>query len=164
MTSAASASSTSGQTPPSGETPSPRPQGKRGRRFHPRHLAYALLVVIVLGSVYVLSKKASEGSGTLNNSAIERLIPTSGAKVLQQDIIGIDLAPGYEGTIALNGKPLPLDQVNVVPPLNQITYKPGPDKIYESLPPGENCLTATYWMSSKGPNQATRQTWCFTVI
>ncbi len=120
--------------------------------------------MIVLGCVYILVKKASEGSGTLNNSAIERLIPTAGAKILQQDIIGIDLAPGYEGTIALNGEPLPLDQVNVVAPLNQITYKPGPGKIYESLPTGENCLSATYWMSSKGPGQASRQTWCFTVL
>ena len=123
-----------------------------------------LLIVVVVGSVVVLVKKASQGSGTLNNSAIERLIPTAGAKILQQDIIGIDLAPGYEGTIALNGEPLPLDQVTVVAPLNQVTFKPGPGKIYESLPTGENCLVATYWMSSKGPAQASLQSWCFTVL
>jgi hypothetical protein len=149
--------------PTSGQAPDPS-AGTSGRRFHPRYLAYVLLIVVVATSVFVLVKKASQGSGTLNNSAIERLIPTAGAKILQQDIIGIDLAPGYEGTIALNGEPLPLDQVTVVAPLNQVTFKPGPGKIYESLPTGENCLVATYWMSSKGPAQASLQTWCFTVL
>lgn len=133
-------------------------------RLRPRHFGYLALLAVVVVSVVVLFRKAEEGSGVLQNSAIERLIPTADAKVLQQDLIGIDLAPGYEGRLALDGVPLPDDEVTVVAPLNQITYRPGPGRTFEALPQGTNCLTATYWMSSKGEQQSSRFTWCFTVV
>ena len=95
---------------------------------------------------------------------IERLIPTPGSKILQQDGIGIDLAPGYEATIALDGVVIPKDQMVIVPALNQYQFKPGAGKVFETIPPGENCVVATYWLTRNGPDVATSRSWCFTVL
>ncbi len=140
--------------------PAPRP----ARRFRPRHLAYLGLLAVVVVCVIVLVQKSSTNATDLDGGAIERLIPTPGSKIFQQDGIGIDLAPGYEGTLALNGTPLPEDQLLVVPQLNQVTFQPGPGKELEALPPGENCVVATYWESQFGPSESTSRSWCFTVF
>ncbi len=100
----------------------------------------------------------------LDGGRIQRLIPTPGAKILQQDLIGIDMAPGYEASLTLNGVPLPLDQTYVVPQTNQVTFKAGPGKVFETLPAGENCMIATYWQSAFGPAVTSSRSWCFTVV
>jgi hypothetical protein len=136
----------------------------RTRRLQPHHAVYALLVGVIVVCVVVLYQKAAENTTDLDRGTIERLIPTQDAKILQQEPIGIDLAPGYEATLAFNGVPLPEDQVVTVEGLNQITFTPGQGKAYTELPPGQNCLTATYWSSETGPAQSTDRTWCFTVL
>lgn len=145
------------------ETHSPE-QTQNRRRLRPRHAVYALLILIVVVCVVLVSRLGIDSATNLDNGRIERLIPSPGAKILQQDIIGIDLAPGYEGSLALNGQALPLDQVLWVPELNQITFRAGPGKVYEKLPAGENCLIATYWPTAFGPTQSLLKSWCFTVI
>ena len=116
-----------------------------------------LLLVVVVVCIVVLYQKSTTNATNLANGTIERLIPTPDSKILQQDTIGIDLAPGYEGTLSLNGTPIPDDQLTVVPQLNQVTFTPGPGKEYEQLPSGQNCLVATYWLSSTGPEPVEHQ-------
>ena len=143
-------------------TADPRPA--RRRRLQPRHGVYLVLLAVVVASIVVLVQKASTNGVNLDNGNIERLIPTPDSKILQQDQIGIDLGPGYTGTLALNGTQIPEDQLLLVPELNQVIFAPGPGKDYEQLPAGQNCVTATYWLSSTGPSQSTIKTWCFTVL
>jgi hypothetical protein len=125
---------------------------------------FAVLLVIVGVCVYVLYQKAAEGTTGLDNSAIDRLIPTPNAKILQQDTIGIDLADGYTATLTLNGTPIPDDQLSLVPQLNQVTFTPGPNKDTQLVPAQQNCLVATYWQLATGPSQSNTQTWCFSVL
>jgi hypothetical protein len=136
----------------------------RTRRLQPRHAAYAALLVVVAVCVVMLTQRSATTGTDLDGGTIERLIPTPDAKVLQQDTIGIDLAPGHEGVLSLDGVPIPEDQLLVVPALNQVTFTPGPGKDYEQLPAGEHCLTARYWRSDTGPQQSTLRSWCFTVV
>lgn len=151
-------------TPNSPETdPAPKEQNRK-RRLQPRHAAYVVLLLIVVASVIALTRTNTSTATDFDGGKIQRLIPSPGAKVLQQDIIGIDLAPGYETTLTLNGTLLPKGEVNEVPELNQVTFKPGPGKLYERLPAGENCLIASYWQSAFGPAVTTLRTWCFSVI
>ncbi len=155
-----------GQTERVTDAPAASPPSKgrhRTRRLQPHHVVFTLLLVVVAACVVVLFLKASQDDDGIDNQAIERLIPLRDAKILQQETIGIDLAPGYEGTLALNGTPIPEDQLTVVPQLNQVTFTPGPGKDYEQLPSGQSCLVATYWQSST-PAQTNTQTWCFTVL
>lgn len=134
------------------------------RRFGVRHVVSLLLLVVVVVCIVVLVKKSSSDTVNLDGGNIERLLPTPGSKVLQQDGFGIDLAAGFEATLALDGVEIPKDQLVIVPALNQYTYKPGPGKVFESLPEGENCVIATYWLTRTGPDSATSRSWCFTVL
>lgn len=142
----------------------PPTQVRTTRKFQPRHAGYIVLLLIVAVAVVAVYKNSATTATNLDGGKIQRLIPTPGSKILQQDIVGIDLAPGYEGSLTLNGTPLPDDQVTIVPPLNQITFKPGPNKIFEQLPEGENCLVATYWLTATGPSVTTSRSWCFSVV
>ena len=150
---------TDAPTPPAApETERPR------RRLQPRHAVFALLFAVVVVCVVVLYKKSETSSSYLGSGAIDRLIPTPDAKILQQDTIGIDLADGYTATLALNGTQIPQDQLLIVPQLNQVTFTPGPDKDTQLIPAQQNCLVATYWLLSTGPSQSQTQSWCFTVL
>lgn len=134
------------------------------RRLQPRHFAYVALVLVAAACLAIVATKGIDSATNLDDGHIERLIPSPGAKVLQQDLIGIDLAPGYEGQLTLNGVALPMDQVNWMPELNQLTFRPGAGKVVEQLSAGQNCMLAEYWPSAYGPTQSSRYTWCFTVV
>lgn len=136
----------------------------RNRRFQPRHAAYLVLLAVVVVCVYALYQLADSPATNLEGGSIERLIPAPDSKILQQDQIGIDLAPGYEASLAVNGTPLPTDQLLIVPALNQVFYQPGPGKIIEFWPAGRNCIVATFWRSETGPNQSSSRAWCFSVV
>jgi hypothetical protein len=134
------------------------------RRFKPRYIAYLALLTIAAVCIVMVARLSTTDTSGLDGGRIQRLIPTPGAKILQQDIIGIDMAPGYEASLVLNGIPLPLDQTYVVPQINQVTFKAGPGKVYETLPAGQNCLVATYWQTAFGPTVSSQRSWCFTVL
>jgi hypothetical protein len=140
------------------------PAAPSNRRFKPRFLAYAALLMIAAVCIVMVARLGTSDTTELDGGRIQRLIPTPGAKILQQDIIGIDMAPGYEASLTLNGIPLPIDQTYVVPQTNQVTFKAGPGKVYETLPAGQNCMIATYWQTAFGPSVSSSRSWCFTVI
>jgi hypothetical protein len=144
--------------------PTAPPSAPRTRRLHPRHAGYALLLVVVAVCVVVLYQRSEMNGVDLDNGRIERLIPTPGSKILSQDEIGIDLAPGYEATLTLNGTPIPEDELLIVPQLNQVTFKASPDRETQLIPAQQNCLVATYWLSSTGPAQSSTRSWCFSVL
>lgn len=124
----------------------------------------AAVVVVVAVCIGALVRLSNSGSTNLEGGAIERLIPAESDKMLQQEPIGVDLAPGYDGTLVVNGVPIPPDQLTKTPALNLVEFRPGPGKEIEQLPPGQNCVVATFWRSETGPAQSTSRAWCFTVV
>lgn len=93
---------------------------------------------------------------------IERLIPFNGASILRQQELGVDLGPGYEGTLIINGVEVPADEQRLVPEQNQVFFTPGEGKAIEELPAGTNCVVALVWKSSMGRGAADEQfRWCF---
>jgi len=122
------------------------------------------LAVVIVACVVVLAAQSTTNSTNLDDGVVERLIPADDAKILQQAPVGIDLAPGYEGTLAVNGVPIPDDQLSRTPQLNLIEFEPGPGKEIEQFPAGQNCVVATFWRSETGRTQTTSRAWCFTVV
>jgi hypothetical protein len=96
---------------------------------------------------------------------VEQIIPREAAEALHQSEIGIDLAPGYEGGLILNGTAIPTDELRLVPEQNQVFFAPGPDKTFTALPSGRNCVDAVVWKSSDGPGTPADLSyrWCFDV-
>jgi hypothetical protein len=148
------------------ETSPPTPQKTPQKVTYPRWL-WALgagLAVVIVACVVLLAAQSSTNSTNLAGGAVERLIPADDDKMLQQAPVGIDLAAGYDGTLTVNGVPIPEDQLTRTPQLNLVEFQPGPGKEIEQLPPGENCVVATFWRSETGPAQSSGVSWCFTVV
>ena len=97
---------------------------------------------------------------------VERLIPAQGDAVLRQAELGIDLAPGYEAALVINGVPVPDDELRLVPAQNEVFFTPGEGKAVARLQAGSNCVQALVWKTSEGrgtPND-TSFTWCFDAL
>lgn len=122
------------------------------------------VVVIIAGAVTALAFLGEDSDNNAGDAAIERFIPTEGDKIFQQGPVGVDLATGYDGTLALNGTAIPDDQLDKTPALNLVQFTPGPDKDVEQYDQGQNCVVATYWLLSDGPGAGTSRSWCFSVL
>ena len=146
------------------ETPSTPPTA--GKPQYPRWIwlmAGGVVVVIAVTSV-ILWRVGLPAPDTVGDAAVERLIPNQDDKIFQQEAVGIDLAPGYDGTLALNGTAIPDDELDKTPQLNLVTFTPAPGKAVEQYDQGRNCVLATYWLIKDGPGIATSRSWCFTVV
>ena len=83
--------------------------------------------------------------------------------MVRQAELGVDLAPGYDGTIAVNGVEIPVDEQRRVPEQNEVYFTPGEGKVVERLLAGPNCATAIVWKAADGRGTPNDQsfTWCF---
>jgi hypothetical protein len=120
-------------------------------------------VGLAVGGFILADGGGGDDLTVVDNPAIDAISPARSAEVLQQEVVSIDLAPGYEGTIArINDVDIPPRDVTFDPTRNIVTFDPGPGKILDALLPEQNCVTALYWRSAEGPSLAATFTWCFT--
>lgn len=135
-----------------------------------RYRAFVVLALVVAAAALVVGVQATQTDSdrpvVVNGraDAIEHLYPRDGAEVLRQVEIGIDLAPGYEGRLVVNGDEVPEEDLRLVPEQNQVFFLPGPGKVIETLPSGTTCVTAVVWRSEegRGVDDLSIQ-WCFDV-
>ena len=97
---------------------------------------------------------------------VEHLVPGAGDEVIRQAELGVDLAPGYDGTLLVNGVEIPTEELRRVPEQNQVFFTPGEGKVVEKLNAGPNCASAIVWKASAGRGTADDQTfsWCFDAL
>ncbi len=60
--------------------------------------------------------------------------------MVRQAELGVDLAPGYDGTLAVNGVEIPVEEQRRVPEQNEVYFTPGEGKAVERLLAGPNCV------------------------
>lgn len=149
--------------------PTPTPTGPTRPASSLRYrLAVTAAMLVAFGALFLgvrATETGDEDAATASRpDVVEHLIPRRGAEVLQQTEIGIDLGPGYEGALILNGTAIPTDELRLVPEQNQVFFAPGPDRTFETLPAGQSCVTAIVWKSAngRGPEDLSFQ-WCFDV-
>jgi hypothetical protein len=123
-------------------------------------LVVAAIVALVVG---VAVTDTTDPDDATQSEVVERLVPQRDAEVLRQAELGIDLAPGYDGTLAVNGVDVPVEDQRRVPEQNEVYFTPGVGKAIEQLRAGRNCVTATVWRAAEGPGTANDRaiSWCF---
>jgi len=136
---------------------------------HPGRVAVVigtLAVVIGLGA-YALSHS---DTNTRNErvgypTAVEELTPRPGELIRQQDTITADLRDGLTGVLLIDGAEVPLDQLEIVKPLSQISFRPGPGKDLAKFEPGTHTATVLYWIGSQQnrPAKVGSYSWPFRV-
>ena len=138
--------------------PTPMSQGRY-------RLLMALLVagaLVALVAAVRATDTGDEDSGP-SSDIVERFIPGAGDEVLRQAELGIDLAPGYDGTILVNGVEIPEEEQRRVPEQNQVFFTPADGKVVERLQAGPNCASALVRKAADGRGSADDRTftWCF---
>lgn len=119
------------------------------------------MVTVAFGFLVLAYALADTDSDETLGPAIETLIPAEGTEILAQARVGIDLAPGYDATLAVNGVPIPDDELIKAPALNLVEYQPGDGLIIEAWRGGRNCVLALFWRIQDGPGQSQARQWCF---
>ena len=138
--------------------PAPMPQGR-----------YRLLIAVLVAAAVValiVAIRATDTGGSDPSPAsdvVQRFVPKPGDEVLRQAELGVDLMPGYEGTLLLNGVEIPADEQRRIPEQNQVFFTPAEGKAIERLQAGRNCAVALVWKAADGRDTPrTRSfTWCF---
>jgi hypothetical protein len=139
-----------------------------GARTVIRRVVIAALLVFAAGLVwYSGSVKGEPAAPSLTDSAVEQLVPARDTPTaIRQAEIGIDLAPGWDADLRINGVDIPEDEERRNPPLNQVFFRPGPGKVIEALAPGPVTVTAIIWRPTAGEtrdNGSRTVTWSFRV-
>jgi len=128
----------------------------------------ALLAALLIGAVVALGigiavTDTTDPDDAAQSEIVEHFVPNANDEVLRQAELGIDLAPGYDGTLAVNGVAIPVEDQRRVPEQNQVFFTPAEGKAVEQLLAGPNCVIATVWRAADGPGTANDRTfrWCF---
>ena len=148
----------------------------------PRRLGMAAALAAALFFVVVTLQKSphsSNGPVAADDPAVVRRTPEPGSHVLRQSSVGVQLLPGYDGRLTIDGVAIPEDQlVGVVLPgdanydpelgirpntRNRVFYTPGPDKAVDAYRTGEVRVTAHFWRIADGESAARSISWAFFV-
>jgi len=132
-------------------------------------VAAAIVAVAIAMLAYGCSALSSGNKdpvlSTGDAKIVDNLIPRRNSEVPQQSDVGIDLAPGWTGTLVLNGVEIPKDELQITPELGVIEFTPGKGKAVEHFRGGQNCVQAIIWRISDGRGVADRTIpWCFEVV
>ena len=128
-------------------------------------LALGLLAVLNLGLLLLNKSDTSvvTKAGTLP-ATILSLQPTPEGIIRPQDTITVQLQTDLTGTLVLDGQEIPTNQLQKVPELGEVSYRPGPGKGLEQFPPGRHSVTVEYWLQTKPrPIHPGTYTWTFQV-
>jgi hypothetical protein len=149
--------------PSTPSTPARRPSSLRYRLFV---IAGLLLAAAAFTAAVVSTDTDEDPPVTVSGrpDIVEHVLPPDGAAIQRQSEIGIDLAPGYEGTLVVYGQEIPAPQLRLVPEQNQVFFTAGEGKVIEVLEAGRTCVTAVAWRSQDGRGvRDQRIEWCFAV-
>jgi hypothetical protein len=131
--------------------------------------------------VYASSKAETGPPGTDPDPVIISQFPGPGAKALRQTEVGVDLKPGYDGRLTINGIAIPEDQmVGAVDPKtlsadqlrrygirpnnrNHVFFLPGEGKAIEKLPQGQVVVSVRYFRERRPDSGGRSVSWTFTV-
>jgi hypothetical protein len=167
------------------DTPTGRPKRRLDRGLLLASLAIAVGLVLV---VFALTTALTGDDGIERPEAIESVQPVENAvQVLQQERVVVDLLPGYEARLVIDGIELPttaIGQSDVDPfertaPGQQIdlpttavfdpgnaviSFQPVEGALIESFSQGIHEVRVIYWRIEEGPEQALSYRWEFNVV
>ncbi len=148
------------QLPPSRRRPGRR---KRLRGLVTTRRVVSSLALAVAAALLVIGFQESQDGGVdvrqSRPAAVLRVFPSEGAASLRQEPIGAQLADDFTGELEVDGRSIPLDQLERPEPisadnapavrglagLNQVSFTPGRGKDIEMLTPGSHTARLLFW-------------------
>jgi len=131
----------------------PAAAGTRTRLFrHPGRVAVvvvALLVVVNLGVILLNDADSTPGGRAPLPAAIETINPERGQLTSLVDDVSVDLQNSLTGVLVIDGVEIPEDQLDRVVELGEVSFRPGPDKVFSRYRAGDNTVVVKYWPRTK---------------
>lgn len=123
----------------------------------------SLLLALAGGAIYLSTTLVDESPPRLRPTAVKAVSPEPGSNQLHQTEIFAELTTSYRGRLAVNGKPIPDDQLQVIQGLNRISFTPGKGREIEALPAGANCAVVSFDPVPGATGEPGSFRWCFNV-
>jgi hypothetical protein len=144
--------------------PKTLPPPRRKLIEHPGRFAIVaggLTIVVLLTAALVTGADTKDRRTTLP-SQVQSVSPKPGTIVPPEEQISVDLTADLElcgpsGTCT----PLPADQVQFVPALGQLTFRPGPGQDVEAYDPGQNTVKVSYRSQADPDRDNGTYSWSF---
>lgn len=138
-------------------TPPQLPAGTSRTRLTNRELLGKFLPGAIVITVLVLLVVAVTSTETKVESQypkhLEAVTPANGSQnVPSQSSLVADLEFGYRGALIVNGREIPLDQVDETVATGELRFTPGAEKEFKKLPGGVVTATVVFW-----PTRGTRE-------
>jgi hypothetical protein len=108
-------------------------------------VAVALLVVVNLGIVLVNASDTTRTGSNVLPADIQAVSPAPNRLTGLVDTVTVDLADQYTGVLVIDGIEIPEDQLERVPGIQQVSFRPGPGKEISQFRAGDNTVTVKYW-------------------
>ena len=114
------------------------------------------LAAVVVGTVLI----APQGAGVGLPDQVDFISPTSGAIVLRQVRLEIDMAAGYEIVLFVDGLRIPEDQILVTEQTGYHRWQPSSDTATPEWAPGDHTIRIDWDTTSGNPDPGSL-TWSF---
>lgn len=125
-------------------------------------VAVAVLVVINLGIILLANSDTTPPTRKNLPSDVESVRPEAGSVVRLQDEVSVDLRDGLTGVLVINGVEIPEDQLQRVPAIGIVTFRPGIDKEFERWKAGDVGVRVLFWNATKDrPDDPGSYSWSF---
>ncbi|MBA2750893.1 MAG: hypothetical protein H0U41_01460 [Actinobacteria bacterium] len=129
-----------------------------------RRVVLAVLLAVAGGSLYLAGTLHDDSLTAGARSGVVRSVsPKPGSIQLRQTEVQVELDSTYAGELAINGTPIPDDQLAVIQGLYRISYTPGAGREIEALPAGDNCAVVRFRPVADTNGQPGSYRWCFSV-
>lgn len=132
---------------------------------HPGRVAIVVvgLLAVVNLLVYV-GVKSDSGTDPVRPvpPTVRRLEPAPDTLASPQDAIRVTLTDGLTGVLAVDGRPVPEDQITYTG-LTDLSFRPGPGREWARWTAGTHTATLTYWAETEGRPAARSFDWTFRV-
>jgi hypothetical protein len=108
-------------------------------------VAITLLAVLNLGIILLNESDTSQTSTKALPADIQAISPEENQITGLVDTVTVDLADRYSGVLVIDGIEIPEDQLDRVVGIQQVSFRPGPDKEISRFRTGDNTVTVLYW-------------------
>jgi hypothetical protein len=124
----------------------------------------AVVVVLNLGVVILNKSDTTPQARTGLPTTIQSIQPRPGDLIRPQDTITVELDPNLTGALVLDSQEIPTNELDRLPGLGEVSFRPGPGKSLSQFAPGGHTVVVEYWPVTKPrPTNPSSYGWSFRV-